>query len=387
MRTDLLKTLATNFGSNRMLAAKAIRGMYQLDPVGFPPAAAEVIWSGDDVEGAPFLLAILVANTDWLRTICDPRKYTLEQSLDLVRRARKLDPLTEVKLAKMLATLTFATEDETQFASRVLEVLEQSPDAFTTLPALRQLSLSSNPRVRSKAALLIGRIIQNPQWAAQPSSETDPRVSANAVESLWGVSTSAAREAFFGAAMNKHHRIAANGIVGLYLMGDECSIPFLFHLSRSENPLGRAAACWAMGHLEDPRFLPALARLIEDPDPVARKAAFKWMARVRQKMTQLRAEGALHVQIQDCECRAIDHLVRFNVSKDEQPVKGLDMRQFVVWNGPDLVEEFVSSQHEGTSPNYEITFQGVASPAHLVKVQVYAATGVGEDTGFETAVE
>src|SRR5579863_3833459 len=146
MRTDLLKTLATNFGSNRMLAAKAIRGMYQLDPVGFPPAAAEVLWSGDDVEGAPFLLAILVANEDWLRSICDPAKYTLEQSLDLVRRARKLDPLTEVKLAKILATLPIATEEETQLASRILEILERSSDASTALPALRQLSQSTNPR-------------------------------------------------------------------------------------------------------------------------------------------------------------------------------------------------------------------------------------------------
>jgi len=32
MRSDLLRTLATNFGSNSALAAKAIREMYARDP-------------------------------------------------------------------------------------------------------------------------------------------------------------------------------------------------------------------------------------------------------------------------------------------------------------------------------------------------------------------
>ena len=135
--------------------------------------------------------------------------------------------------------------------------------------------------MRSKAALLIGRISRNPQWAEQGVSESDRRVGASAVESLWGMNTAAAREAFFRAARDEHHRIAANGIVGMYLLGDECSIPFLFHLSESEKPLACAAAAWAIGHLEDPRFVPRLARLMEDSCPITRKGAFRAMARVR----------------------------------------------------------------------------------------------------------
>jgi hypothetical protein len=237
--------------------------------------------------------------------------------------------------------------------------------------------------VRSKAALLIGRIIHNPQWADQGASESDPRVSANAVESLWGADSAAAREAFFRAARDKYHRIAANGIVGLYLMGDPCSIPFLFHLSRADKPLARSAAVWAMGHLEDPRFLQRLGRLMEDPDPATRKSAFRAMPRIRQKMSQLRATGALRVQIRDCECRGGVHLVRFLVTQEAQFVSGLDLRQFVPWSGPDVVEEFTSSLSEGALPYYEIVYEGPPSPTHLVKVQVYAGLGVGEDTGFE----
>jgi predicted metal-dependent enzyme (double-stranded beta helix superfamily) len=383
MRTDLLRTLAASFGSNSVLAAKAIREMHRLDPAGFPAAVAEVLGSGPELPGAQFLIAVLVAETDWLRTVCNPEKYTREQSLDLVRRAHKLDPSTELKLAKLLVPLKFATEEESRFATRILEILERSPDPSTSLPALRQLAQCPNAHVRSKAALLMGRISRNPQWAEQTASETDPRVSGNAVESLWGLDSPAAREAFLHAARHAHHRIAANGMVGLYLVGHPSSIPLLFKLSGSNKPLARAAAAWAMGHVGDPRFIPRLARLMEDSDPVTRKAAFRSVSRVRQQMTVMRAAGALRVQFQDAECRRHAHLIRFLLTKDDQPVNGLDLRQFVVWNGPDLVEGFSVKPPAGTVRHYEIAYQGPPSPTQLVKVQAYAAVGVGEDTGLE----
>lgn len=387
MRTELLRTLATNFGANSAVAAKAIREMYQMDPGSFAPAVAEVLCSGAELPGAQFLMAVLVAETDWLRMICNPAKYTLDQSLDLVKRAHKLDPSTELKLAKLLAPLRFNTEEESRFATRILEILERSPDPSTALPALRQLAQCPNAHVRSKAALIIGRINRNPQWAEQSAQESDPRVAANAVESLWGLDTPAAREAFLHAAHHDHHRIAANGIIGLYMAGHPSGIPLLFRLSGSQKPLTRAAAAWAMGHLGDPRFVPRLGRLMEDSDPITRKGAFKSIARVRQQMTAMRAAGALHVQLKDAECRGKSHLIRFVVTKDDKPVDGLDLRQFVVWNGPELVEEFSSKPPEGSVNHYEVSYQGPPSPTHLVKVQVYAGVGVGEDTGFEMALD
>jgi hypothetical protein len=383
MHTELLRQLATNFGANSVLAAKAIREVYSIDPDGFPPAVVELLRSGPDLPGIPYLMAILVAETDWLGTVCNPDKYSLEQSLDLVKRAHRLDPSTKLKLAKMLSGLRFSTEDETRFASRVLEVLERSPDPSTALPALRQLAQCPNARIRSKAALLIGRINQNPQWADQGLEEADPRVAGNAVESLWGMSTPAAREAFFKAALSDRHRIAANGIVGLYKMGDESAIPFLFHLSRSATPLSRAAAAWAMGYLEDPRFLPQLTRLMSDADEITRKGAFRAVARIRQRMTRLRAAGAVQVQLRDVECRGDVHKVGLAVLQDGKFVEHLDTRQFVVWSGSEPVEELSTSIQMGAAPHYQLAYRGPPSPTSLVKVQVYAEAGVGEDTGFE----
>jgi hypothetical protein len=381
MHTEALRKLASNFALNSLSCAKAIREIYRLDPVGFAPAVMEVIGSEPDLPGAQFMVATLASDPDWLRTICDPQKYTLDQSVDLLNRAHKLDPQTEVKLAEMLALPGSSTDAEARFASRVFAVLKQSRSS-NALPALRQLTKSQDPLVRSKAVLMIGQIYQNPEFRHHGGAEQDPRVVANSIEALWGLATPSAREAFLRAAVDEHHRIAANGIVGLYLMGDECSIPFLFHLGKSETPGCRAAAAWAMGHVDDPRFLPILARLREDADPFTSQRALRSMARIRQKMTQLRAAGGLHVQIQDCEYRAESHRVRFEVTQEARFVSDLDLRQFVAWNGPDVVEEFVVSL-SGESPCYEITFQGPQSPACEVRVQVFATLGVGEDTGVQ----
>jgi hypothetical protein len=386
MSTDLLRTLATNFGSNSLLAAKAIREIYRADPVGFPPAAVEVIRDGPELAGTQFLVAILVSSPDWLRSVCDPEKYTLAQSLDLIQRTHKLDPLAEGKLAEILATSGFSTDADARFASRVFAVLKRSSPA-RVLPALRRLAKCSNAHVRSKAVLMLGRIYQKPKWAQHGVPESDPRVLSNAVEALWGLATPAARESFLKAALDDHYRIAANGIVGLYMMGDECGIPLLFKLSKSESPLARAAAAWAMGHLEDPRFLPWLALVIEGSEPIPRQRAFRSAARVRQRMVQLRTSDTLLVKLHDMECRGSAHEIRVRVTKEDQFVKGLDMRQILVWNGADIVEEFSVSYLDDETPQYEITYQAPPSPTRQVKVQVYAEAGVGEDSGTETEIE
>jgi hypothetical protein len=110
------------------------------------------------------------------------------------------------------------------------------------------------------------------------------------------------------------------------------------------------------------------------------------VARVRQRMAQMQAAGAVLVKLRDMECRGSAHLIRVLVTKDDEFVKGLDTRQLVVWNGPDVVEEFSLSLVEGDDPCYEISYQG-SSPTREVKVQAYAPEGVGEDSGVEMEIE
>jgi len=209
MSTALLRTLATNFGSNSVRCAQAIREMYRLDPIGFTPSVLEVLRGTPDLPGAQFMIAMLASEPDWLSSICDPERYTLDQSFDLLQRAHKLDPQAEIKLAETLGLRIASTDADARFAARVFAVLKRTRP-IVALPALRHLTKCREARVRSKAVLLIGRIYQNPKFVHHVESERDPRVAANAVEALWGMAIPSAREVFVKAALDARHRIAAN---------------------------------------------------------------------------------------------------------------------------------------------------------------------------------
>jgi hypothetical protein len=126
---------------------------------------------------------------------------------------------------------------------------------------------------------------------------------------------------------------------------------------------------------------------MEDSDSVTRHRAFRSAARVRQRVTQLRTSDALLVKLLDVECRGSAHVIRVQITKEDQFVKGLDTRQILVWNGTDLVEEFSFSFLDSETPHYEIAYQAPLSVTRVVKVEVYAEAGVGEDSGTETEME
>ncbi len=371
-----------------MVAARAIRELHALDPSGFPAAAAEVLSSDPEGPGARFLLALLIGQPDYLRTLCDPQAFTLPVSAALIKQARTLDPMIEVKLAKLLITLSFSTETEADFAARVLDVLHQT-DAVTALPALRQLINSSNARVRSKAALLIGRISRNPQWAKLADPFQDTRVAANAVESLWGLETPAACDVFRDAAVDVRNRVAGNGAVGLYLAGDPHSLAILFGFSHSDAASFRNTGAWAMGRTGDPRFLERLSAMTTDPDAGVRRTVARALAAIQSRMKRITDAGGLPVRIHSALCHGGDHEWRVSVEEDaagpSSPPR-LDFRNFVLRSNESPVEEFsVEDKRNGGETLYILRFRTENPQPGLVKVELFTEQGSGEAIGFEMA--
>ena len=55
-------------------------------------------------------------------------------------------------------------------------------------PSFVHLADYPDPRISSKATLLIGKRIQDGHWAGQQwQRQEDPRVRANSIESIWGI--------------------------------------------------------------------------------------------------------------------------------------------------------------------------------------------------------
>jgi len=384
MQVALLKELAVGFTANRMGVARAIREMREKDAEGFTAAAVDILRDSPEEAGTKFLLALLLAQPNGHELICDPDLFTPEQSLALVNQAKTLDSQVEVKLAKILSSGPLNTERLANLATRIMDILDRSADPMTVLPALRQLLQCPNPRVRSKAALLIGRISRNPQWAKLTDPLQDQRVVANAIESLWGLDSPAAKAAFREAANDPRNRVAGNGAIGLYVAGDQHGITALFRLSRHKEASFRATSAWSMGRFGDPRFMQRLEELTKDPDEMVNRAATKARTRIDARVDALKQQPTIPVQIRTAKYHSAAHEVMVAVGEPGALARGLNLFQFVVWYGETMAEEFAFAELSGDSQGqYQLNWNGPSSDSRLVKVEVFTEKVYGSDTGLE----
>jgi len=168
-------------------------------------------------------------------------------------------------------------------AKRVLAIVNELPVCRHILLPLVNLLHSPDPKVRSKAASVYGRTSQNADWVRKRLQEVDALVRANAVESLWGADSALARAVLKEASRDHHHRVAANALVGLHHIG-ACDVTVsLQRMAEGEDPMGRAAAAFAMGQILSADFKPVLESLLKDPTPQVRSQALRSLIRMKRR--------------------------------------------------------------------------------------------------------
>ncbi|MEJ5369641.1 MAG: HEAT repeat domain-containing protein [Bryobacteraceae bacterium] len=116
-------------------------------------------------------------------------------------------------------------------------------------------------RARARMALVWGQAARIARAGEQWLEDSDARVRANAVESLWGRADAEAVEIYRRKLRDPNQRVAANAAVGLYLAGESEAVRALWSMAQEGEPGRRAAAAWAMGRTGDARFLPLLDRM------------------------------------------------------------------------------------------------------------------------------
>ena len=383
MKGERLKDLTDKFVTNRLAIAKAIRDYNAMDPARFVGEAAAILRDSADHAGRRFLLATLSMRPDFLRILCDQNYFSAHETAALIRQVKAIDPRIEMRLAQMIATLGDHSDTATAFAAHCLEVLSELSGDAASLPALRELLSSQNARIRSKAALLIGHISRNPQWAKWNDIKNDPRVAANAVESIWGLDSDAAKAVFREAVEFPQPRQAINGAVGLYLAREIEAVTLLFRFARHDDFHFRASAAWGMGRTGDPRFLAILESLKQEREDPVRMAAGRALTVLRQRVESLKQVPAIPVHIPVSKFRTGEHTVQVALGEEAAKMR-LDALHFAISNGPSPVEEFSFAQLQPTDgPLYECRFRGPQTSTRMVKVELFTNHGCGESTGFE----
>jgi HEAT repeat protein len=194
------------------------------------------------------------------------------------------EPLADVRLMQKMLALSggdiLAVLPET--ALQVLGVVDSLSDCSRLTSYLVQLLRHPSAQVRSKAALTLGRANLNLNRVQAFLEESDDRVRANAVESLWGHTSEKVQRILWEATRDPSGRVAVNALLGLCKAGDRKAFARLEALAVSPEPVLRAGAAWAMGETADLEFAATLARLEHDEDEKVRAITVKSLRKLER---------------------------------------------------------------------------------------------------------
>ncbi len=270
---------------------KLIREMLEAGREAFLDNALAVLRAQPEAPGGHYLVTLLVANELLLPALCHP-SVSREQAVALARGALRVDSMADMTLAKALIS---GDQEAVADPKRLMDILDEISDGTRILPTLLRLLRHDDPHIRSKAVLMIGRGSRGVRWVERRLADENPRVRANAIESMWGLDSPDARGLLQKALQDPHNRVAGNAVLGLYLLGDCSIIPELLKMSESGAPLRRSTATWVMGETGDPRFLNAIQERLRDADPMVRRRAYWALSRIKAAAAKLAQAAEWHM--------------------------------------------------------------------------------------------
>jgi HEAT repeat protein len=278
-----LRELLEGFPANPALSVRSLRQLMECSPDLF--LRASLMLSVEELPPAsrPAWGALLSARPELADLLCDPRESDATQAVAVARMVAGVDPTFEVRLFKRLEDAPPAQRGPVAY--RVLDLVGHISQSAKALPFALQLSADPDRWIRSKVALLIGRWRHDTRLLERCLGDSDPRVRANAVESLWGSRDPQVCERFHAALADYNHRVSANAVVGLHLAGSEPVKPMLETLISHGDNMFQAAGAWAVGRCREASLAYSLRRMAGGFGPQRRSAL--------RALVELRSTGAV----------------------------------------------------------------------------------------------
>jgi hypothetical protein len=261
-------------------AAAALRRLAGRDRAAFVQVASTLLQSWPASSELRCLISVLSSN-ELPDALLSAAVQAVAQAAHLVRTVGVLRSHVRTCLTDWLARET--AETSTQRLPDVLRAMEllAGIDRLETPPALLDLANHGNEQIRSKAVRLADRENVQQSWRLQRLTDTNARVRANAVESMWGARDPASLQTFEAMLSDDHPRVAGNAVMGLYRADAEADArAALKNLGAHPDARFRRAAAWVAGEIGGSETL--LERLRGDSDPAVRVSALKSLVRMRR---------------------------------------------------------------------------------------------------------
>jgi hypothetical protein len=263
------------------LAAKALAEVAAQSQELFFPAALAMLDSPAD--SCPDLRTTLLKCPEFLTQLVNPNRFEYHQLRDICCEFGRVDALLDIRLARLAPgrgeDLHHLDSDSLVRLITILNEISAGPRLFLVMS---HLATHPDPRVASKAAILLGRRIQNRAWAERYIKSEEPRLRANVLEALWGRHTAWARQMMWDALRDPNNRMVGNGVYGIHLLGDSRAADLALHLLADSRPEFRATAAWVMSKMGNPEFEEPLRNAVADPESFVRRSAIRALVAIRK---------------------------------------------------------------------------------------------------------
>lgn len=282
---SLLNDLVNAFGTNPVLARRAMRELLSRAPMKFYSSALSILKSGKSGPGADYLNSLMLENDLLLTALADPHTFHISAAVALAKNLYRMDPQLDARLLKQVLKDDVLDQEayDQDALERVLEVVDAVSDCKRLVPILMKLQRHPEARIRSKVALLLVRAHRNADWLAQQLGNEDPRIRANAIEGLLDTRPGEKEIGMlWEAAKDSHHRVASTALLVLIKSGHTAANEQLSLMMSSRAELTRAAAAWAMGMTGDPAWLEILQKMARSDTGVAKRMALKSSVALRK---------------------------------------------------------------------------------------------------------
>src|ERR1019366_3204926 len=210
--------------------------------------------------------------------ICDPARYDLDEAIRKAKTCAAVTPVFDLHIVQFLQAQCQSSRVPLPIVFRGLEVLggmlSGGADESRLITLIRPFLRSGNPQIASKCVLLLGRQSRSMLWLRSVMNETDERIRANLIESLWRRKEPEVEAVLQSALRDPHARVAANAAYGLYLIGSDLWPDALQNLVGSQNAAFRRSGVWVLKCVGTPDAPARLQPLIRDTNADVRKAAF-----------------------------------------------------------------------------------------------------------------
>jgi HEAT repeats len=280
-----LQDAVAAYPENRRQAIGAIGRLQASDPSGLARAALQLLIAAEEKSpGLRCAADLLMAGSPLADLLLNQEILTLQAAASLARKMTWVEPFLEVFLVRHAVTKAGGKVGaiKSTAALYVLELVDVISDCSRLGSYLIQFLNHPNDKVRSKAALMLGRSNWNRLRLEILLASEDSRLRANAVESLWGHSNADVRKILWSASSDPSGRVVVNALLGLCRAGDRKAYLNLAELGDTPDPVLRRGAAWAMGETGDVEFEGALEKLTQDGDAKVRAMAAKSRKKLRK---------------------------------------------------------------------------------------------------------